>query len=164
MLVKGSISGVLTHGSLPGPRGFTWGFVALEYYALILNRVMAVLFSSNDVVIVRVGGVVAAPQPVHDIHFKPLAYVTPGMADRYSSIAMESDELLEIDRANRKLPLSEVIGARFEHRRKWGMGTVPYSGIVYLQIGASEREFVLLGDQDGAEIASLLNRSLRAKN
>lgn len=162
MLIAGTSSALIHDGDLPGPRGFTWGFIALEYYALILNRVMGVLFTSHYAVIVRVGDVVAAPTQVTEAHYDPLAYVTGRMARRYKAVAAESDEVLRIDRVNRRVPLSSIIGSRFEPRKKWGMGSVPYSGLVYLTQGSEERQFILLGNQDGNEIAARLRETLHA--
>lgn len=162
MLIKGTQATIIRDGDLPGPHGFTWGFIGLEYYGLILNRVMAVLFSTRSVTIVRVGDVVAAPHHVTDAHYDPLAYVGPRMAAKYSSVAVESDEVLRIDRVNRRVPLSEVRSVTFEDSAKWGMGSVPYSGKIFLHATGRPREFVLLGNQSGEKIVAHLSKTLPA--
>jgi hypothetical protein len=162
MLIVGTKSGVIHDGDIPGPRGYSWGFVAMEYYALILNRMMAVLISSRNLTVVRVGDVVMAPRQVTPSWYEPLAYLTNRMASRYAPVAVESDELLKIDRSNRRVALATIGAVSFEHRAKWGMGSVPHSGLIYLENGNGRTEFILVGNQDGKEIAAKLRAALTA--
>ena len=162
MLIDGTRTGIIHDGDLPGPHGFTWGFIALEYYALILNRVMAVLFTARNMVIVRVGDVVIAPHHLTDDWYEPLAYQTRRMVARYAGVAVESDEVLRLDRVNRRAPLSEISGAAFEHAGKWGMGSVPYSGKIFLHGTRHRDELILLGNQSGDEIVAQLRRTTAA--
>jgi hypothetical protein len=164
VLIEGTRLVIIHEGDLPGPRGFTWGFIGLEYYALILNRVMGVLFTERNVVIVRVGDVVMAHRYVSVADYWPLVHVTPRMAAKYSAVAVESDEVLRIDRVNRRVPLSDLRNATFHASSKWGMGSVPYSGKIFLHGAGRPREFILLGNQSGEKTVAKVLKTLPPPN
>jgi hypothetical protein len=103
-----------------------------------------------------------APQHVTPSWYEPLAYLTDRMASRYAPVAVESDELLKVDRANRRVALATIAAVSFEHRAKWGMGSVPHSGRLFLQNVNGRTEFVLVGNQNGEEIAAKLREALSA--
>jgi hypothetical protein len=42
-LIHGNRSGIYFDGEISGPHGLLWGFIALEYYALIINRVHSLI-------------------------------------------------------------------------------------------------------------------------
>ena len=118
-LIAGTQEALLNEGDLAGPHGFTWGFVALEYYALIANRVLAVLATPHDLVVVRAGGSVMAPHHLTEAWYNPYAYLEERVLSRYAPMGVGSDELLKVDRANRRIPWKTITAVTFAATRKW---------------------------------------------
>ena len=66
---------------------------------------------------------------------------------------VESLPFLKMSRANFQIPRASIGRWDFESKPNWGMGIVPYSGRLYLQLRDGGRgELILLGDQDGLEL------------
>jgi hypothetical protein len=158
-LIVGDQANILRPGDIAGPHGFSWGFVALEYYAFIANRVMAVLLTGRAAVVLQVGGMVAAPHDVTAEWYDPLSFVAPRFETRYAPFAAESDELLRLHRANRRIALTDITSINADTTAKWGMGTVPYSGRIFVATASQRYEFILLGNQDMSAIVEQLNRA-----
>ena len=135
-----------------------WGFVALEYYWLILNRRYLVTVGPAKIVGLRVGGVVVSPSrfsPGMDSP-NPLDYVDSDLEDSYDGVDPFSVTALRMDSANFSIDRASVTSVAF-YRAKWGMGAVPYSGRVVLYSDRRRiKELIFLGDQDGAGIARKL--------
>jgi len=138
------------------------GFIALEYYALIANRVLAVLLTTRDVLVIKAGGFVMAPAYVSEEWHWPLYYTSESLLTKYAGIPADSSEILNISRANRRLPLNSIGSVDFVVRRKWGMGSVPYSGRILLSTLSRRHEFILLGNQSGDEITTQLRSAVFA--
>jgi hypothetical protein len=151
-LIHGIKSGVLFDGEIPGPNGFLWGFVSLEYYALILNRVRLILITNNELVALNAGGPIAAPDSFSEIWFTPFSFLSPRKMQRYERIVTQSEEAVRVNWANWKCSLSEVTNICFKEASKWGMGCVPYSGRLFLSANGRQCDFVLVGNQNGREI------------
>lgn len=132
--------------------------MALEYYRLILNRRYLVTVGQRKIVGLRVGGVVISPSrfsPGMDSP-NPLDYVDSGLEDSYNGKDPFSDAALQMDSANFSIDRASVTNVAY-YRTKWGMGAVPYSGRVVLYANRRKvKELILLGDQDGSEIARKL--------
>ena len=76
----------------PGPRGYEWSFVALEYHELILNRTYKI-FVGDDVVagaIVR-GWLPSSPTPT-EVWLDPEFYPRERILRRYEGLDIRSDE------------------------------------------------------------------------
>jgi hypothetical protein len=155
-LITGQNSGVFFDGDVPGPHGFLWGFIALEYYALILNRVRMLLVTSTEFIAINAGGPIAAPSVLSDAWYEPFAYLDDRKVRAYENITAQSDDLLRVSRTNWKCSLTELSSVSFDTKSKWGMGSVPYSGRVFITVKGTERELILLGNQDGKEIERAL--------
>ena len=155
-LIAGRDSRVLWDGDIPGPHGFVWGFVALEYYALVLNRLWVLLITNDSFVAVNAGGPIAAPLVVSEAWHDPFSYVSDRRIRRYEFLASQSDDVLRVSRANWKCSLSELSNISFTAAWKWGMGTVPYSGRLFVTAGGRRHDYVLVGQQDGSEIEKAL--------
>ena len=142
----------------------SWSFVALQYYWLILNRRYLVVVGNHRIVGLRVGGVVVSPNrytPGVDSP-NPLDYIDPDLSDRYDHIDPFSDAALKTDAANFSIDRSSVKAATYLPK-KWGMGSVPYSGRIILDLAhRSPIELILLGEQDSLGICNKLAR-LRSK-
>jgi hypothetical protein len=140
------------------------GFIAMEYWLLLLNRIFLVTVVDGVVCGAKIRGTTFSPKtpqenkPWYDLKF----YLTEGVVERYRGIEPGSAQFMSLDRANFRLALREVRGAVFDPRQKFGMGYVPHTGRLYIQRNqVQKREFMLLGDQDGNDIAEQLNRLIQ---
>ncbi len=123
------------------------GFVAMEYYSLILNRTFVVFVAPEGLYGWKAEGVVTATQPMY---FEPYA----GM--------LQDPELIRDREAIRRLsnlkggffiPHSAIISVDVVYKQKWGMGPIPHSGRVRIGMASGRsREFILLGSVDAESI------------
>jgi hypothetical protein len=123
------------------------GFVAMEYYDLILNRTYVVFIAPEGLYGWKAQGPVAAGQP---------KYFVP-----YSEMLKDSD-LMNNRRAVKRLsdlaggffiPRSDILSADVIGGKKWGMGSIPQSGRVKIRtVSGKSRELILLGQVDAVSI------------
>jgi hypothetical protein len=116
------------------------GFVAMEYYALILNRTFVVFIAMEGLYGWKAEGIVTASRPMY---FQP-----------YSEM-LEDPELMRDCEAIRRLsqlkggffiPRSDIVAADVIYGHKWGMAGIPHSGRIRLRMASGKsREFILLG-------------------
>ena len=123
------------------------GFMAMEYYWLIMNRTFIVFLSADGLYGWKVHGVVSA--------------LTPRYFERYveklrdPDLMNDSDRIKELasDHGGFFIPRESITSAEFIRKRKWGMGGVAHSGIVNVKLSdGGLREFILLGDVNGLQI------------
>lgn len=133
-------------------------FIAMEYYGLILNRTYFVGATKDSFAGVRVGGLVASPSMAREELFNPRHYL--GNAD----LTVVQDKLNQTRSTSTcehglfNYPWREIKGFRFSDKPKWGMGNVPYSGRLFLELAdGKQRELILLGKQDGLNLLNHLN-------
>jgi hypothetical protein len=117
-----------------------WGFVAMEYYRLILNRTYLVFISPEGMYGWKAEGIVTNS---NRDYFQP-----------YQEM-LEDPVLLRDRNAIRKLsqlpggfflPVSEVSSVKVIDGQKWGMGGIPHSGRILVSLSSGKsREFILLG-------------------
>jgi hypothetical protein len=116
------------------------GFVAMEYYALILNRTFVVFIAPEGLYGWKAEGAVTASQPMY---FQPYAGMLQDpvlMRDR------EAVRRLSDLKGGFFIPRSEIVSVAVIHRNKWGMGRIPHSGRIKIRLSSGKsREFILLG-------------------
>src|ERR1041384_2923085 len=135
----------------------TWHFVALQYCYGILNRTYMVFVTRDMICGAKVRGLLAAPVHVTDRWHDPLFYVRPRLVARYGRVNLEGPEFASLNSANFQIRKGEVATVEFTAEPKWGMGTVPYPGRLYLTTADGiRRELILLGNQDGQAIRERL--------
>ena len=148
-------------------------FVAMEYYAAIMNRTYMVLIAADNIVGIIVHGVVASTDrgdwltrliaaklsPNGDLS-NPMSYVDEKYGRLYKDVDLCSDDLTRIKKANFRVALSDIKNVYYDPTKKWGMGAYPHDGKVYIEFGGCEREFIVLGDQSGEAIASAIRNRL----
>jgi len=140
----------------------TWCFVAMEYHAVILNRTFLITVAASQVCGARVRGLLASPTVPDPEWRDPGFYPVERLVKRYDGVDVDSEAYLRLDQANFQIPLTEVERVRFDPRPKWGMGAVPHSGKLYLELQSGvTREFVLLGAQNGAMICERLSQAIQ---
>jgi len=136
-----------------------WSFVAMEYYALMLNRTFLVSVTGERLVGVVCRGLTSEPGPgIFNLLVAPMV-VRGDLNDPRSYV---SDRRLRAsNRANFSIDLKDVKHVRYDKRKKWGMGQHPHDGKVYVEIADSQREFIILGTQSGEDIANRLLAAVR---
>ena len=141
----------------PGPRGYEWSFVVLEYYALILNRTYKVFVTNELLCGAIVRGWLASPIFPSEAWYDPDFYARAEILRRYENVEVSSEAFTRVNYWNFQLPRSALADVEFTTRPKWGMGNVPYSGRLFLHYReGGSRELILLGQQDGPTIRTRL--------
>ena len=140
-----------------GPHGYDWSFVALEYYALMLNRTYKVFVTDRLLCGAIVRGWLAAPILPGAQWYDPEFYPRERILRRYTGIDVSSPEFLSRNLWNFQVDRRELADVEFNSREKWGMGSVPYSGRIHLYFrSGGGQELSLLGAQDGPGIRDRL--------
>lgn len=143
------------------PLNHSWSFVAMEYYALVLNRTY-LLTVGDDRLTGRVCRGVTAAEGGKDALTRA---ITRGMAvegDLTDPASYRSDEVLAKDhRANFWIALAAIDAVIHDPRPTWGMGPYPHDGRVLVRAGRRRRKFIVLGDQSGRLIAHNLGAAAR---
>jgi hypothetical protein len=139
-----------------------WSFVAMEYYALILNRTYLVHVGDGQIV----GSVCRGLTAVEGGGDRLTREITARLAVQGElndpASYVDAATLSKSHRANFAIKLSEVRSVTYDPRRKWGMGYYPHDGRVTVATSGQKREFIILGGQSGREIARRLNSAVEA--
>jgi hypothetical protein len=140
----------------------TWCFVAMEYHAVILDRTFLITVTASQICGARVRGLLPSPL-VPDPEWRDSGLdPVKRLVERDDGVDVDSEAYVQLDRANFQIPLTEVERVRLDPRRKWGMGWVPHSGRLYLELRSGlTRELMLLGAQDGAVICERLSQAIQ---
>jgi len=119
------------------------GFVAMEYFCLILNRTFVVFVAPEGLYGWRAEGPVTASRAMY---FE--LYV----------LMLRDPELMRNHEAVKRLaklpggffiPRRDIIAVDVDYRQKWGMGPIPHSGRIRLRTASGDtRKFILLGSVD----------------
>jgi hypothetical protein len=130
--------------SSPGLREETIsGFVAMEYYALILNRTFVVFITPEGLY----GWKAVGPVTNSDrAYFEPLVKM---LSD--PETMPDIDEIRKLSRRGGGFffPRATIQSAEVIYKPKWGMGGIPHCGrIRVLTTSGQSREFILLGSVD----------------
>jgi hypothetical protein len=136
-----------------------WSFVAMEYYALILNRTFLVTVTEGELKAVVCRGLTSSSGGtlLSELLTTPIAV----RGDLNDPRAYVNDRRLRrTSRANFAMTLADVTSVRYDKRKKWGMGEYPHDGKVFVEAGGNEREFIILGNQSGEDIARRLERAV----
>jgi hypothetical protein len=134
-------------------------FLAMEYYAVILNRSFAVIVTKNTICGAKVFGAVGSPRTAIGAYLwrDPRNFIGRKTLEKYHSVDPESSTFLTISKDNFQIPCSSVKGIGFTSRKKMSMGNVPHSGSLFVHLAdGRKKELILLGNQDGEEIERLM--------
>ncbi len=125
----------------------------MEYYLLMWNRSFDVTVTSSALSGAFVQGAIAVGSPsivaarrLNDA----TQLVDQGRLAQARAQEPGSAGYLHLHRSNFTYGRSLVLVIRYDPRRKWGMGPVPHSGRLQLELrDGTRRELILLGEQDG---------------
>ena len=137
-------------------------FLAMEYYLLMWNRSFEVSVTSSSIcgafvrgVISATSGSVVSARRTNDVTM----LANPKRLAQSREHEPGTQKYLALHRFNFAIPRTQIAGVRFNPKSKWGMGLVPHSGRLHIDIhqGAS-RELILLGELDGPALANKVSR------
>ena len=141
-----------------------WSFIAMEYYAIMLNRTYFLRVDDQKIVgsVCRgLTSVVGGGDPITREITSRLA-IHGNLADPATYV--DEATLSRRHRANFSISLSKIRSVTYDPRKKWGMGYYPHDGRVIIVSQEQRREFIVLGEQSGSNIASRLRSSVERAN
>ena len=127
------------------------GFVAMEYYWLILNRTFVVFATIEGLYVWKAVGIVTSRDR---LYFEPLAEMLkdPDLMRDRNAIGK-----LSRLRGGCFIPRSEIVKVDIIDKQKWGMGGIPHSGRIVVHLTSGKyREFILLGSVYSDDIAAMV--------
>jgi hypothetical protein len=137
-------------------------FIAMQYFAGILNRTVKVYVLKDLLSVGKVGGLIADPIVATEEWYNPKSYVDPKLEYRYKNIDPSSEIFLSIADSNYQIKLSSIVKIEFDPTDKWGMGAVPHTGKIYVNtLDGNKYEFILLGIQDGVHIKTMIEEAMQ---
>ena len=127
------------------------GFVAMEYYALILNRTFVVFIAPDRLYGWRASGPVGPRAPLYfDFYAKMLD--DPELMKDMAAV----QELAKL-KGGFVIPRPEICSVEVIPKQKPGMGGIPHSGRILIHlVSGGKREFILLGMVDAERIRQLI--------
>lgn len=145
-------------------------FVAMQYFGLILNRTFLVLLTKDQIIGIKVNGIVSVESggnrlvkelsntmTVKGDLQNPYSYIKSEYLDRVKDLELVDTEILKQDKSNFVIYRADIINAYHDPKKKWGMGYYPHDGKVYvLTNDGKKKEFIILGNQSGNKVASLI--------
>jgi hypothetical protein len=142
-------------------------FVAMEYYWLILNRTFLVLITDDQLIGIKVHGLIGAessdalanllPLTVDGDLQNPYSYINAKYIEGIKGIDLKSHDFLRANDSNFRINKSDIVETTYDKNKKWGMGHYPHDGKVYVKTRDNKkREFIILGAQSGQDIKSRL--------
>jgi hypothetical protein len=130
----------------------------MEYYGLILNRTYFIAAARESIAGFKVSGLVVSPPMARQELFNPRHYLGHADLNRFHGLLNQSRTELRSEHALFNYPWSTVARITFSSKSKWGMGNVPYSGRLFVTLtDGQQREFILLGKQNGPHLLEQLN-------
>jgi hypothetical protein len=147
-------------------------FIAMEYYALILNRTFLVILTKDALIGLQGNGAVSV-EGGRDILTKnitkalsvrgdlknPYSYLKEKYIREVENEDLLGETILAKNKTNFSILKKNIKSARYDPKKKWGMGSYPHDGKVYITTtDEKKREFIILGDQSGQKIANLIDQ------
>jgi hypothetical protein len=134
-------------------------FMAMQYYALMLNRTYKVFVTDKMLCGAKVLGLVASPPAPRTDQLDSDGWGATIAATLYERLDVTSPKFLRMNFANFQISWQDVESIKFSASPKWGMGNVPYSGRIFLRLKSGRsKELILVGQQNGPAICKWLNK------
>ena len=128
------------------------GFVAMEYYALILNRSFIILIAEDGLYGWKFHGIVSSFDP--EFYFEAEALLEdPTLRPGARTFA---------SRRSFFIAYNQIQSVDFIPGPKWGMGWIPHSGRLTVRVNRRQREFIILGAASGSVISGAIRSKLAA--
>lgn len=145
-------------------------FVAMQYYALILNRTFLVILTNDVLIGIKVNGLISIESGGNVIAKEisktmavrgdlqnPYSYVKSKYIDEVQDCELLDGSILTHDKSNFIIKRADIKNAYYDPKKKWGMGYYPHDGKVYIEtFDGKKKEFIISGNQSGNKIANLI--------
>jgi hypothetical protein len=142
-------------------------FIAMEYYALILNRTFLVLLTKEYLIGIQGNGMIGVEAGENELTraitrtlavrgdlTNPYSYLKSKYLDAITHANLLDGSIVAINKTNFLIPRSDIRNTSYNPGKKWGMGYYPHDGRVYIETTRhKKREFIILGNQSGKLIA-----------
>jgi hypothetical protein len=148
-------------------------FIAMEYYGIILNRTFLILITENDLIGIKVNGLISVEgggdpltrlitsnMAVQNDLDNPYSYIKSKYLRKIENLNIYGKEILNVEKANFKINRHEIKSVTYDKRKKWGMGYYPHDGKVYVKTeNERKKEFIILGSQSGEQIKEWIEKN-----
>jgi len=141
-----------------------WSFIAMEYYALILNRTYVINIKDDALCGVVCRGLTSIEGGGDTLTRSATGKLAVNGDINDPNSYVDITAINKPHRANFCIPLSDIRQVEYTPQKKWGMGYYPHDGRVFVVTPDSKREFIILGNQSGKEIATRLNAGVAVAN
>ena len=145
-------------------------FVAMQYYGLILNRTFLVILTNNELIGIKVNGLVSvesggniiaqeisATMTIRGDLQNPYSYVKTKYIEKLQDVELLDGSILKQNKSNFIIKRADIKNAYYDQKKKWGMGYYPHDGKVYIETkDGQKQEFIILGNQSGHKIANFI--------
>jgi len=142
----------------------------MEYFYLILNRTFLVIktkgyligIQGNGLVSVEGGKDILTRQITTNMAIKgdltnPYSYLKNKYLEKITDLNLIDGSIVEANKTNFLIKLSDIKSANYNPSKKFGMGPYPHDGRVVIEtFDNKKREFIILGNQSGKNIANLI--------
>jgi hypothetical protein len=131
------------------------GFVAMEYFWLILNRTYVVFIAPEGLYGWKVRGPVTNADRTFYEPYQEMLKDDEFMRD------WQAIEKLSRLRGGFVIERMAIVSVEYNERQKWGMGGIPHSGRINVKLSDGKtREFILLGFAIGDELVNRMVATL----
>lgn len=145
-------------------------FIAMEYKGFS-NCIYKVYITDSLIMCAKVNGYITVEPnfgigttiPKTSMH-NPEAYVDSTMAAKYPDLPSDIPGFLKANNQNFIIRKKDIADITFNPQKKWGMGYYPHNGRVIVKVkekvynNKTEREFILIGDQNPEEVLTMLKK------
>ena len=136
-------------------------FIAMQYYAGIMNRSYVVQVSDSLILGGRVRGAISAGVSRRHSQTEledPYFYTKQDLLSIYHQDNLVHSELLTKDNANFLIRRGDIQAVKYTEKKKWGMGDVVHTGRLFIELKSGKKiELILLGKPNIEEIINKLN-------
>lgn len=152
-------------------------FVAMEYYYLILNRTYLVIICDEELIGIKVRGITSSEVNTDPLIGKatkyfsvtddlddPNSYINFNLFHKYQDLDIQSSRVMQLDNSNFKINFDDILNVYHDKKKKWGMGYYPHDGKIYVEINGIKKELIILGSQQGEQIAKFINLAIERKD
>ncbi|WP_374950638.1 hypothetical protein [Mucilaginibacter sp.] len=146
-------------------------FIAMQYKGMS-NCIYKVFVTDSTVMAAKVNGYIGVSSPFKigttvpaNVMHDPEAYINRSLSSKYDSLLNDNQKFVKADKQNFIIRKEDIKRVYHNPEKKWGMGYYPHNGRIEIQTtkkvkglnSETEREFILIGDQDPKTILKLFD-------
>ncbi|MFK8056595.1 MAG: hypothetical protein AB8F78_10785 [Saprospiraceae bacterium] len=148
-------------------------FVAMEYYALMMNRTFLILITDEYLIGLKTNGLISAEggrdpltrtitksMSIQNNLSNPYSYMNGKYLRELENLNIFEDKILKISNSNFRIKRQDIKTVLYDKSKKWGMAHYPHDGKVYVKIRSGKsKELIILGSQSGSDIQEWIKGS-----